>query len=269
MILSDIQPQYFPRLNFFARMFESNQFIIKDEVQFVNKHRFTDGSRGVSHQVHSPIKTNHGPVMLTVSAKKGSYLPISKTLVSYDQPWLKKQLNQIKHNYSKSPQFEPVFSEIQSILESGYETVAKLNTTTICWAVSRLLGVDPVGPEHMTLKSVNSLIDQKLPGKLRHIILGTEVDVGAAYHQMSASEKIARLCTIFGATDYITGRTAYESYLDLDVFSERNINVRIQQWLCEPYAQQYMDVEEFTPNLSIIDLLMNCSPGEALDLLLP
>jgi hypothetical protein len=88
MRLSDIQPQYFPRLHFFARMLASDVFVFRDDVQFVRNHKYPDGSRGPSYQVHTPIRIPDGASLLTVSVKKGSLLPIGRAEVSYEQKWV-------------------------------------------------------------------------------------------------------------------------------------------------------------------------------------
>ncbi|HID82899.1 MAG TPA: hypothetical protein EYH06_13085 [Chromatiales bacterium] len=269
MILSDIQPHYFPRLHYFARMLESDHFVIRDDVQFVKNHKFPDGTRGVSHQVHSPIKTNSGKQLLTVSVKKGGTLPINQTLISYDQPWAKKHLNLLKSNYTKAPEFTSSFSEIELILGSEYKTVSDLNIATICWAFCRLLGIQSIEPENLSLDFINSLLAEKQPGKLRKITLGSAIYFDDSHEDMNASEKIVNLCKEFGATNYVTGSTAFESYFDQSVFQDNDIQVQVQNWVCHPYLQQHTNVEKFIPNLSIIDLLTNCPAEQALELLLP
>lgn len=269
MTFSDIQPHYFPRLHFFARMLESDHFVIRDDVQFVKNHKFPDGTRGVSHQVHSPIKTSAGKQLLTVSVKKGGMLPINQTLISYDQPWTKKHLNLLKSNYTKAPEFTSSYGEVELIFETEYKTVSDLNIATICWAFCRLLGVQIIEPENLSLKFVNLLLEDKRPGKLCKISLGSDIYFADNHKDVSASEKIVNLCNEFGATNYLAGSTAYDSYFDQQIFNDNNIRVQIQNWICHSYPQQHTKVEEFIPNLSIIDLLMNCSTDQALKLLLP
>ena len=267
MTLSDIQPHYFPRLHYFARMFASEHFVIRDDVQFVKNHKFSDGTRGVSHQVHSPIKTNAGIHLLNVPVKKGGMLPIYQTQISYDQPWAKKQLNQLKSNYAKSPEFHSVFGEIEAILDSGYETVAKLNNATLFWALFRLLeGRAPESLTSLSLDSVNTLLQERRVGELGHITAGTSLFPRES--ELSASEKIVYLCNNFKATNYLAGGTAFDSYMDPEIFQDNQINIEVQSWTCQPYPQQNTQVEAFIPNLSIIDLLMNCPTEQALEILL-
>lgn len=267
MTLSDIQPHYFPRLHYFARMFASEHFVIRDDVQFVKNHKFSDGNRGVSHQVHSPIKTSAGIHLLNVPVKKGGMLPIYQTQISYDQPWAKKQLNQLKSNYSKAPEFHSVFDEIEAIFDAGYDTVAKLNNATLFWALFRLLkGRAPESLTSLSLDSVNTLLQERRVGKLGTISTGTGLFSGE--NEMSASEKIVYLCKNFKATNYLAGGTAFDSYMDPDIFHDNQINIEVQNWTCRSYPQQNTQVEAFLPNLSIIDLLMNCSAKQALEILL-
>ncbi len=269
MTLSDIQPHYFPRLHYFARMLASDHFIIRDDVQFVKNHKFPDGARGVSHQVHSPIKTNAGIVLLTVSVKKGGMRPINQTLISYDQPWPRKHLNQLKSSYAKSPEFPSIYSEIDFILEKRFKTVSDLNSATICWAFCRLLGMKKVNLENLSIEFVNSLLKEKKPGKLRMITLGSSSYFNGKRENINASEKIVNLCKEFGATSYLAGSTAFDSYMNQDIFQDNDIQVQVQDWICHPYEQNRNQIEGFTPNLSIIDLLMNRSADQALEYLLP
>ena len=267
MVLSDIQPHYFPRLHYFARMFASDHFVIRDDVQFVKNHKFSDGTRGVSHQVHSPIKTNAGIHLLNVPVKKGGMLPIFQTQISYDQPWARKQLNQLKSNYSKAPEFQSVFAEIKAILDAGYETVAKLNNVTLFWALFRLLeGRAPESLADLSLDSINTLLHEKRVGRLGAITTGTSLFSGES--EMSASEKIVYLCNSFEAKSYLAGGTAFDSYMDPEIFQNNQISIEVQDWTCSPYPQQNAQIEAFIPNLSIIDLLMNCSSEQSLEILL-
>ncbi|MCU7843913.1 MAG: WbqC family protein [Candidatus Thiodiazotropha sp. (ex Monitilora ramsayi)] len=268
MLLSDIQPQYFPRLHFFARMLASDHFVIRDDVQFVKNHKFPDGSRGVSHQVHTPILTHSGTQLLTVFVKKGGMLPINQTLISYDQPWPIKHLNQLKPNYAKSPELLTVYGEIESLLKREYETVSDLNIATICWALCHLMKIETNDPECLTLEYINTHLEDINIGKLKRITLGSSIKYGDDDEGMTASEKIVDLCNRYGATGYLAGNTAFESYLDQRAFHDSNIKVQVQNWSCQPYKQNKKANEEFIPNLSILDLIMNCSSERALEILL-
>lgn len=267
MLLSDIQPQYFPRLHYFARMLASDMFVIRDDVQFVRNHKFPDGRRDVSYQAHSPMPSSDGTSLLSVSVKKSGPLPINSTFVSYDQQWVKKHINVIKNTYSKSPYFKKLIPGLELLFKVNFETISELNIATLCWGMNRLLGNNQLSTEYLSLSHINYLIERNSSIVLQRILLGTEHLSNT--DSDTASERIVRLCQLFAAEEYMTGGTAHTAYLDTGVFQRKNIRISIQDWKCQTYPQQHSNKGQFVQNLSIIDLLMNCSPEEALSILLP
>ncbi|MGI9304257.1 MAG: WbqC family protein [Gammaproteobacteria bacterium] len=268
MRLSDIQPHYFPRLHYFARMLSSDVFVLRDDVQFVKNHKFPDGTRGVSHQAHTPIKSASGAVLLNISVKKGGLPPISQAMISYEQDWTRKHLNLLRNHYAKAPRFAAIFPDIELLLAKRFPTVGELNTATLCWASALVLGVDTPTDEYFSLPRVNKLVSERSSLPLRQIVAGSEVIPRLEVDEpVTATEKIATLCRYYDAEEYIAGGTAFDSYMDADVFRRNDIAIVVQDWVCERYRQRY-DEAGFLPNLSIIDLLMNVSGEDALGLLL-
>jgi hypothetical protein len=263
--LSDIQPQYFPRLHYFARMLDSDVFVLRDEVQFVRNHRYPDGGRGVSYQAHTPIKTPDGAHLLAISVKKGSGLPINETAVSYDQPWTRKHANVIKSFYGRAPSFASLMPELEALFERRYDTVAELDVATTLWALGRALGC-ALAPEELSIERINDLLAATRPGRLRRIELGSRVLHNGVH--TSASERIALLCQLAGADEYMAGGTAVQAYLDTSLFRRSSIELVVQDWTCPVYPQQFTARAGHLANLSILDLLMNAPAGEAASLLM-
>ena len=85
--------------------------------------------------------------------------------------------------------------------------------------------------------------------------MSSEIDKNNA---LKGQDKILEICTILGADKYvnaINGRELYES----NMFEKRHINLCFLKSLEIEY-KQFSD--EFTKNLSIIDVLMFNSPQE-------
>jgi hypothetical protein len=269
--LSDIQPQYFPRLHYFARMLASDVFVIRDDVQFVRNHRYPGGARGVSYQAHTPIKAPAGAHLLTVSVRKGSGLPIDQTGVSYDQSWARKHVNVISNFYRSSPNLRALLPDIERLLDIRFATMADLDIATICWALGRVLGAAPRIPENLSIPWINELLAARPIFRLRRIALGSDcLGPGAspeACTPRSASERILALCDMAGADEYVGGRTALEAYLDADLLRRAGVEVAIQDWCCPVYPQQHMPRSGFIADLSILDLLMNVPAGKVAPLL--
>ena len=268
MRLSDIQPQYFPRLHYVARMLHSDVFVLRDDVQFVRNHRYPDGQRGVSYQAHTPIKAPDGTHLLTVAIKKGAAAPIHGTGVSYDQPWPRKHINVLKSFYAGAPNRARLLPEIEAILDRRYQTVAELDIATTCWALGRVLRADLRIPEDLSVHRINQLLECERPGhlRLRRIGLGSIDLAGCA--ATDASARIAELCLRAGAGEYLAGGTAVEAYLDIARFRQAGIELGVQRWSCPRYQQRFTGRAGHIANLSILDLLMNVPEAEVPSLLI-
>jgi hypothetical protein len=70
------------------------------------------------------------------------------------------------------------------------------------------------------------------------------------------SERLATICDAMGADTYLSGAGG-RAYLDLEPFNKMGISVVFQTFKHPVYPQLYGD---FIPNLSLLDLLMNCGP---------
>jgi hypothetical protein len=66
-------------------------------------------------------------------------------------------------------------------------------------------------------------------------------------------ERLVNICEFFGADTFYEG-AAGKSYMDVDSFSRRGIQVEFQDYRHPTYPQIY---GEFVSHLSVIDLLFN------------
>jgi len=259
MRLSGYQPQYFPRLHYFARILSSDIFEISDYVQFVKKHAYIkDGNkkRGKSYQADTPIKSNAGLVYLTVPVSDGDLLPINKTPIDYTHDWRRKHLKSIEMAYSKSKNFNLLFPEITSILSSYYKSIGNLNTQTILWGLLRILGEEKYSSETSTIEYINKLLEEKNLFRLKKVCLISETSVSPPHGTRDANEWLVDMCKYFDVSEYYFGGTSAAAYMDFAKLKNAHIELVEQNWKCKEYRQRYSQ-SQFIPNLSIIDLLMN------------
>lgn len=263
MRYSGIQPQYFPRLHYFARILNTNIFMLRDDVQFVRDHKYPNGRRDKSYQIHTPIKLPNGIKLLPVPVK--NHLdPIKKTNISYDSKWSKDHLNSLKIAYSKAPNFEYFYPEIESMLNEHYKTIADLNTTTILWGILHILGENKVKLEDLNLTLVNKKLSKQKQISLTEIRKASESKTVKEKNNLPTNEAIVSLIKEVGANEDYCGGTGASAYMDDSMFEKSGIKITIQDWKCKPYPQLFEKEQGFIPNLSIIDLLMNVSSDEAL-----
>lgn len=248
-------------------MLNSDIFMIRDDCQFVRTHKYPDGKRKTSYQSHTPTKQLEGIRLLSVSIKHEGLTPLNNTHIMYKIDWIQEHLNLLKINYVKAKNFNTIFPEIKKILTSRFETLSKLNSTTIIWAILHLLKIPFVGIEQCSLNYINGILAKQKTFRLRQLKLASKTKSVKSFNKMSANEKIVTLCKEVGASEDYCGGTAMSAYVDEDIFKKNGIAITVQDWKCKVYEQQFEKQGEFIPNLSIIDLLMNVSIDEAISII--
>lgn len=269
MRYSGIQPQYFPRLHYFARILNADIFMLRDETQFLKKHKYPDGKNGKSYQAHTPIKLSTGLHFLSVPVKHstGVFLPIYKTEISYDFPWVENQLSTIKIAYARARNFSKTFPQIEQILTQKYKYISELNIASTLWGILLLLGKE-INTNTLTLSYVNEALKNQSIFRLKEIRLSSASKSAAKFKEMNANEKIVALIKEIGANEDYCGGTSVAAYVDHSLFKENDITMVVQDWKCKTYSQLFNRQLGFISNLSILDLLLNVDSKEAISILI-
>ena len=179
------------------------------------------------------ILTPNGPVRFTVPVPGGSSNKLISEL-SYSED-VTKVLKTIQQSYSKSPYFDKVYPLLESILLYKNRDIAE-----IC------------------LKSYRDVLEYL--GLQRKFFKSSELDYDRS---LSAKERLISFSHKFGADCYINTPGGRELYNKLD-FAKEAVDLKFIDSLPIQYDQ---GVEDFVPNLSIIDVLMNCSPERIISIL--
>lgn len=266
MRYSGIQPQYFPRLHYFARAINTDFFVLRDEVQFVVRHKYPDGKINPSYQAHTPIKTSSGLFLLNVPTTHQGLKPINQTTIAYNHSWVHKHLKTIQNNYSRAANFSKIYPEIEWLLKNKYPLLSDLNIQTFLWGLNWLFR-NQLEVNQLSIANINKVLKAKNPFRLKQIKLASEIKQ-LQQGNLSANQKILTIMKSIKATEDYTGGTAFEAYMDEDLFKKNNIKVVVQNWKCQNYPQLFDRKMGFLPNLSITDLLMNVSPSKALDIII-
>lgn len=264
MRLVGYQPQYFPRLHYFARVLDSDIFTISDYLQYVRHHVYEHGEsreRGPSYQAHTPIKSGNGILLLDVPVRRGGEEGkqlLTDATLDYSTPWNEKHLQNIEHHYKKTPHFSEVFPSLQAFLMTRHATLADLTIGSIVWGLARIF--ESQSTDLTSLKG-------ELPhaeARLSRIVLMSESGIPAPEKDSGrdANDWIIETCKALGADEYHFGGTSASAYMDFSRFEREGIALRQQEWKCAPYRQQFPK-QGFIPNLSIIDLCMNVPAPEA------
>ena len=266
MRYSGIQPQYFPRLHYIARILNADIYMIRDDVQHVRKHKYPDGRTDKSYQVHTPIKQSFGVDLLSVPIKN-KFALIVDTQITYDQDWVADHLKALQVVYGRASNFKKIFDEISLLLSIRYKSIAQLNITTTLWATLRLLGEEDIQLDKLTIKHVNEKLKNQSLFRLKKILRGSQTQTFKSNQDLDPNEKIIALCKEVGATEDYCGGTGATAYMDPELYKKNGIKITVQDWKCKEYPQLFTKQQGFIPNLSIIDLLMNVPTEEAVKII--
>lgn len=262
------QPRYFPQLHYFNRAINSDVFVILDSAQYTKAlvHNVNGKKeRHKSYQSDTVLKLPEGRHYLTVSVKHDGLLPINQTALDYSSDWARRHIATIGSAYRKSSSFAQVFPDIEQLLKKNYQTLGELNTKTFLWGLSRLMGLK-IDIDDLSVETINAHL-QDSPFRLKKIVLGSKLGVERPQGAQKGTEWTVAICKKLGASEYVHGQTAQNGYMDEEYYKKNNIKLVTQDWKCKEYEQQFNDRAGFIPNLSIIDLLLNVSEKEAVEII--
>lgn len=258
--LSGYQPQYFPRLHYFARLLDSDIFEFSDYLQFVKKHQYPlpDGSfkRGKSYQADASIKSEAGLTWLTVPVQQHDKQRIHETPLVEDRTWVRKHLRTVEVNYAGAEQYARIRPQLVELLSQPYRSLADLNIATTLWGLTQILGAGEISASQLTLETVNGLLAGRHPFRLKRLVRMSQTSVAPSGAGRDATDWIVETCRQLGAGEYYFGGTSAAAYMDLARLRQAGIQLVQQAWVCQPYHQQFPQYG-FMPNLSILDLVAN------------
>jgi hypothetical protein len=213
------QPNFFPWLGFFNKLYRADIFVLLDNVQFPKKGGFW------SNRVQILINNEASWITVPINRSYHGYKNINEIEIDNTKKWKDKLLKTIEQNYSRANYFSTVFPFISNLINTDSQNLFEFN--------------------YVILKS---LID--LTGfSNKEIIIAS---------QLSAKEKSTELLINIiketGANFYICGAGSI-NYQNDSRFEEEGIKL-IKQNFVHPVYNQFQN-ETFIPGLSIIDSLMH------------
>jgi len=173
------------------------------------------------------LKTPRGTEWMTIPVGQG----IDRRIRDVELPnplWQKKHWKMLEANYRKASHYR----EIAAILEPIY-----------------------LGRAHTRLSTLNREIIEAICSYLR---VSTKISNSWDYQLSDGkTERLADLCQQAGATEYVSGPAA-KDYLDEAKMREQGLNVVWFEYAGYPEYPQLWG--NFSHQVSIVDLLMNCGP---------
>ena len=179
-------------------------------------------------QNRNRVRTGNGVQFLTVPVLvKGKFSQtIKEVKINPTYAWREEHLRAIKINYGHARYLKDYLPVLETIYSGDYALLGEAALATIVF-----------------LKDAFGI---KTPTRL-----SSEFKVAS-----TGAHRLVDLCEAAGAGEYYSGAGARE-YLDEKLFAERKIKLSWQDFTVKPYPQAFGG---FEPDLSALDLLLNCGP---------
>lgn len=188
MIVSIMQPYFFPYIGYFQLIAASDAFVLYDDVQYM-KGGWINRNR---------VLLNGAPEWITIPVKRASYkLPINARHYQIDQRTVESILGQIDAAYRKAPNYEATRALIVDVLKYQDSNVATFNENLVRNTCSHM-GIDT------RISTSSSMV---LSGDLK------------------GQERVLRICGMMGATCYLNPSGGVSLY-QKEAFSAKGLELR-------------------------------------------
>ena len=222
MVLASHQPDFFPYMGYFYKIWKSDAFVLSDDVQF---------SKSGMHNYNTIMSAN-GPQRFTLPVSQHT-INLNEIQIRADDRKVEDMLKTLRQNYQKAPHFQETYSLLASLLWLApiSTSLAEFNWVCIQEICSRLGIYRPF--------FTSSILKPK--GR--------------------RDERIIDLCQIVGADTYFSGSGAKDYHIEAD-YNKAGIELVYSDYCPLEYPQTFCgqkgDAGFVAPNLSVIDYLMNC-----------
>ena len=233
MRVSIHQPNFFPWLGIFQRIYDSDMFVFFDHVQ---------ANGGRSWVSRNKINISGKEAWLTMPVKKSGRFgqKIIDVEINYEVQFVDKHLKTLQINYGKARHFKNVFPMIEQIYSAEYQCIAEFNKKFI-ESVCGILNLDTSFIE-------SSQIIKDFP----HIAT------------LKGNDLVLEICLAVNADAYLSGDGCQDFILP-DTFAAAGVDFMFQNYKQPIYEQNGHG--DFVSHLSIIDALFNIGADGVKDLL--
>jgi len=182
--------------------------------------------RGTTWTTRNRFKNDQGSLWMTVPVKKKGLglQKINTVRICHDGRWAKKYLESLRNAYTNAPYVKDHLTFLEELFSTKFEKLIDFNLKIIRYLMKHLQ------------------IDTK-------IILSSELEIKA-----KGDKLLIEMCRRLGASQFLA-QSAARKYLDSDRFKEAGIQLTDVKLPSLVYPQLW---GSFIPNLSALDLVLNC-----------
>lgn len=220
MILSSHQPDFFPYMGYFYKMFQSDVFVFSDNVLY---------SKSGRHD-YNKILTANGPKKYKIPIHY-HLVNLNDMKIAADDKTVLKMIKTLWMEYRRAKNFDVAFPVIEELLSIAPKSVSLATFNANCI---------------MTLAHKFGLADN------RDFHLSSNLDLKG-----KKDERIINMCVKLKADVYYSGEGA-RAYHDKAVFADNGIRLAYTDYDPVEYEQINTPGGEFEYDMSVIDYVMNC-----------
>ena len=179
-------------------------------------------------QNRNKLKTGAGETLLTIPVSASAGQTLDQVRISNGVDWKRKHWRTLEQSYKKAPHFTAHAAFFEDVYSHDWTYLNDINNLMLTYFVEAL-------------------------GIRTKIVHASSLDVPG-----EATQRLVGLIKAVDGDEYYSGAYALDTYLDLQELEGAGIKLEIQEWKSPVYPQLHGD---FIPDLSIVDLLMNCGPA--------
>lgn len=198
MIYSAHQPNYFPYLGLFYKIYKSDYFIFLDDVQFTK-------SSGPAHE-RNVISREKATTYLKVPIKYNFKDKINEVVINDSFNWEGDHISKIERCYYDAPFYQDIMEDVVRLLSKHYSNLAELNMAII----------------------KNICIKNNIQCEF---LVSSELDV-----QTTQTQRLIDIGKKIGGTEYYSG-TGAKVYMDCEKMNKHGIGVTFSDYKTANYMK--------------------------------
>ena len=212
---------------------------ISDKFVFLNDYQLSIGSNHLRNILFT-FSGDTGYYTVPIQKSKSFKKNINEALLVEDHTWKEKFLRRLISNYSKAKYFNTVMSMIEKWLMFDYKILADINIDFIKLVCTYL--------------------------NIKKEFLYSSDFTKETCSTSTRSKRILEILNWAGATTYICANGSFDYMKEDKIFPDCEVEVLFQNFIPKQYPQ--VGSSEFVPYLSVLDLIFNVSPQEAVDIIM-
>jgi hypothetical protein len=249
MKLAIMQPYFFPYIGYFQLIHAVDKFMLYENVTFRKKSWLT-------RNYVMPKDGKLLPIFVPV-ADKSSFKSIMEMKISSCEKWKSNILKKIFFAYKRAAFFEETMPLLGQLFAAEYANLHEYNSASIIKICSHLGISTTISSDHSSYVEMENELSKSFDLFHNNLVESAENMLD------KKTARVITICKIEGASTYcnpINGTTLYKN----DDF----VKEEIELGFIKKHEFRYKQFNNsFTPNLSIIDVLMHCGKERTKQLL--